>query len=99
MIDARFNLGRRLQVPRANPSVKENRHLVNAILAFHPDVKINPKCKKLIYDMQFVEADPEGNIIKKARNNEAQRADALDAWRYKCNTFLHDFFERYKIKK
>jgi len=99
MIDARFNLGRRLQVPRANPSVKENRHLVNAILAFHPDVKMNPKCKKLIYDMQFVEADAEGNMVKASRNKEAQRADALDAWRYKCNTFLYDFFERYRVKK
>ncbi len=99
MIDAKFNLGRRLQVPRANPSVKENRHLVNAILAFHPDVKMNPKCKKLIYDMQFVEADAEGNMVKASRNKEAQRADALDAWRYKCNTFLYDFFERYRIKK
>lgn len=99
MIDARFNLGRRLQVPRANPSVKENRHLVNAILAFHPDVKMNPKCKKLIYDMQFVEADAEGNMVKASRNKEAQRADALDAWRYKCNTFLYDFFDRYRIKK
>lgn len=99
MIDARFNLGRRLQVPRSNPSVKENRHLVNAILAFHPDVKINAKCKKLIYDMQFVEADESGDMVKTSRNKESQRADALDAWRYMCNTFLHDFFERYKIKK
>lgn len=98
MIDARFRLGRRLMVPRANPSVKENRHLVNAILAFHPDVKINPKCKKLIYDMQLVEADENGNMIKKNRNNEAQRADALDEWRYTCNTFLRDFIDMYKVK-
>jgi len=41
MIDVRFSLGRRLMVPRANPSVRENRHLVNAILAFHPDLLIN----------------------------------------------------------
>ena len=99
MIDVRFNLGRRLMVPKANPSVRENRHLVNAILAFHPDLKIHSKCKKLIYDMQFVEADADGDMVKTSRNKEAQRADALDAWRYKCNTFLRDFFERYKIKK
>lgn len=98
MIDARFNLGRRLQVPRANPSVKENRHLINAILAFHPDCKINPKCKKLIYDMQFAEADESGDLIKKDRNKEAQRLDSLDCFRYQSNTFLYDFFERYKIK-
>ena len=84
---------------RANPSVKENRHLVNAICAFHPDLKIHPDCKKLLYDLQFVEADEEGDIIKKNRNKEEQRADALDTFRYQCNTHLADFFERYKIKK
>lgn len=98
MIDARFNLGRRLQVPRANPNVKENRHLINAIHAFHPDFKVNPECKKLIYECQFAEVDVEGDLIKKDRNKEAQRLDALDCHRYTCNTFLHDFLDRYKIK-
>lgn len=98
MIDTRFHLGRRLMVPRANPSVKENRHLMNAIHAFHPDFKINPVCKKLIYDCQFVEADEEGNIMKKSRSKEEQRADALDCHRYMANTFLPDFYERYRVK-
>lgn len=98
MIDARFKLGRRLLVPRANPNVKENRHLINAIHAFHPDFKINPECKKLIYECQFAEVDVEGELIKKDRNKEAQRLDALDCHRYTCNTFLHDFIDRYKIK-
>lgn len=98
MIDQRFRLGKRLMVPRANPSVKENRHLVNALLAFHPDVKFNPKCRKLIYDLQFVEADENGDIVKKNRNNESQRADALDCWRYTANTFLYDFLDRYRMK-
>lgn len=98
IIDGELKLGRRLMVPRANPSVKDNRHLVNAICAFHPDFKIHPDCKKVIYDMQFVEADEQGDIIKKNRNKEEQRADALDTVRYQCNTHLADFFERYRIK-
>ncbi len=99
MIDSRFHLGRRLLVPKSNPSVKENRHLINAIHAFHHDCIINPSCKKLIYDCQFAEADEEGGLVKKDRNKDAQKLDALDCFRYMCNTFLHDFFERYKIKR
>jgi hypothetical protein len=98
IIDQQLNLGRRLLVPKSNPSVKENRHLVNAVLAFHPDIIINPECKKLIYDMQFVEADADGDIIKKNRNKEEQRADALDCFRYDINTHLRNFIETYKIK-
>lgn len=94
IIDTQLKLGRRLMVPRANPSVKDNRHLVNAICAFHPDLKINPECKKLIYDLQFVEADEQGDIIKRNRNKEEQRSDALDTFRYQCNTHLRDFYER-----
>lgn len=99
MIDNRFRLDKRLKVPKANPSVKDNRHLINAIHAFHPDFKINPVCKKLIYDLQSVEATEEGDIVKTSRNNEAQRADALDGHRYECNTFLPDFIEKYRMKK
>jgi len=98
IIDNRFRLGRRLMVPRGNPSVKENRHLLNSIHAFHPDFLVDPSCKKLVYDCQFAEANEDGDLVKKDRNKEAQRLDALDCHRYMCNTFLHDFLERYRIK-
>ncbi len=96
IIDNHLHLGRRLLLPRANPPVKDNRHLVNAICAFHPDFKINPTCTKLIYDLQFTEADEEGNLIKTNRQQQNQRADALDTFRYQCNTHLPDFFTAYK---
>jgi len=98
IIDNRFRLGRRLMVPRGNPSVKENRHLLNSIHAFHTDFRIDPSCKKLVYDCQFAEANEDGDLVKKDRNKESQRLDALDCHRYMCNTFLHDFLERYRIK-
>lgn len=97
MIQNELRLGNRLKVPRANPSVKENRHLLNAILAFHGDFIINPDCRKLLYDLEFVEADEEGNIMKKDRNKEEQRADALDCVRYLVNTHLREFLT-YRIK-
>jgi hypothetical protein len=97
IIDNRLQLNRRLMVPKANPSVRENRHLVNAICAFHPDLQIHPQCTKLIYDLQYVEADEEGNLLKTNRQQQAQRADALDTFRYQCNTHLPDFLERHKV--
>lgn len=98
-IDTKFGLGQRLLLPRANPSVSDNRHLISAVLAFHPDLQINPQCKKLIFDMQFVEADENGDIVKKNRDNEAQRCDAGDEFRYLCNVKLANFFEQYKFAK
>lgn len=98
IIDRRFNLGKRLKVPRANPSVKENRFLMNTLLAFHPDIKFNPEMKLTIYQMQFTEVDEDGDMIKKNRQDLKQRADALDAVRYDCNVFLHDYLDRYKLK-
>ena len=98
-IDTKFGLGQRLLLPRANPFVSDNRHLISAVLAFHPDLQINPQCKKLIFDMQFVEADENGDIVKKNRDNEAQRCDAGDEFRYLCNIKLANFFEQYKFAK
>ena len=99
IIDKRFNLRRRLQVPRSNPIVKENRHLMNALFAMHPDIKINPDCKLTINEIQYTEASPEGDILKKDRNKLEQRADALDTVRYAANTWLRDFItNRYKYQ-
>lgn len=95
IIDNRLRLGRRLMLPRANPSVKDNRHLINSILAFHQDLQINPDCKRLIFDMQYVESDEEGNLIKTNRQKQNQRSDALDTFRYLCNTHLSDFIRKY----
>lgn len=82
---------KRFMVPRHNPRVSDNRFLCNAILARHPDVVFDETCKHTINEMVHTEADEEGNIKKKDRNQEAQRADALDCYRYICNAFLRDF--------
>ena len=98
IIDRRFNLGKRLKVPRANPSVRDNRFLLNTLCSFHPDMKLNPEMKLSIFQLQYTEVDEEGDLIKKNRSDLKQRADALDAIRYDCNVFLHDYLDRYKLK-
>lgn len=99
IIDSRFHCGQhRLKVPRANPEVEDSRHLINTLFAFHPDLKINPECKGLIYELKYSEVDADGVPIKKNRADEKQRYDHLDAFRYMCNTFCRDWLERYRIK-
>lgn len=86
----------RFQVPKSNPSVKNNRFLVGAVHSIHPDYKIHPDCTLLINEMQFTEADEEGDIIKTSRKNENQRADALDTERYAINSWMFDFIDHPK---
>jgi hypothetical protein len=45
--------------------------------------------------MQYVESDEEGNLIKTNRQKQHQRSDALDTFRYLCNTYLPDFIRKY----
>lgn len=77
-----------LKVPSVNPTIKENRVLVNAVL-YNCDVKMDPdRAKALIYDCENVSVNQSGDIEKGSRSNPAQRADQLDNFRYLCNTFM-----------
>jgi hypothetical protein len=83
---------KRLHTPKSNPSVKDNRFLVEHIFARHNDLKIHPSLKTLIYEIENTEADDDGNILKKDRENEAQRADLIDCLRYFFNTWTKQYF-------
>ena len=64
------------------------------------DVKINPKtCPQLCRDMIAVQVDAYGEIIKKNRKDVDQRADFLDAYRYKINTFWKKWIIQQQQKK
>lgn len=78
-----------------NPPHKENRVTCNLILAYHPEVLINPICKDLIFDLKYVECDQDGKIIKADRTVANQKADALDCFRYTLNTFKRKFVKNY----
>ena len=81
----------RFKVPTSNPNPRNNRTLLNLVLLHHPDVKISPKCTLLRRDLRSCEAADDGGILKKNRNNELQKADALDAFRYMVNVYLSWF--------
>jgi hypothetical protein len=81
-----FKLGNRLDLPNINPNVIASIELCNYVFYRHKNVNIHPKCTKLIYELQFTEADEKG-LVKKNRKNDAEKADALDCMRYFFNTY------------
>ncbi len=85
----------------ANPTHVNSRADTNYILFNFPDYKINPiTCPNTCSDMQTVQCDAFGSIIKKNRNDLTQRADFIDCERYGINTFLKKWIESHmKIKR
>lgn len=77
-----------LRVPSVNPSVSNNRILVNSILRHHPNLIIDYSCKFLEEDLKYCEVNREGDIDK---TKNKHRTHLLDCWRYYCNTYHGDF--------
>jgi hypothetical protein len=78
----------------ANPLHIKSREDVNYTLANHPDLIIDTTCTRLITDLQTVEVDGDGKIIKSDRTKAAQQADALDCFRYAIGTYLRRWIDQ-----
>jgi Terminase large subunit, T4likevirus-type, N-terminal len=77
----------RLQVPSANPPVKDRINCVNARLRNHADQRrllINPNCKHLIKDLEQVcwKADPHGSALAELDKSDPLRTHVSDALGY-----------------
>ncbi len=80
-----------MMVPTINPSLDNNRMLVNSLLARGNVVLDEVGTKPLQFDLENVAVLPDGSIKKTDRNDPTQQADALDTFRYACNTYLKNF--------
>ncbi len=87
---------RQFDVPRANPSVKNTRVLVNAIL-MNADFLINDTCRYLIDDLRYVEVKEDGEVDKIKAERDGMN-HLLDCLRYYCFTY-HNKFLKYAPKK
>lgn len=82
----------------ANPTHENSRTEVNNLLhvsKHNPryEFKINPdKCPNLVRDCKTVQCDAFGQIVKKNRNDLAQRADHIDCMRYMINLVYRQMF-------
>lgn len=89
IIKAQLNLGQgQMRQPASNPTMVENRVLVNS--AFHHlDISIDTvNCKPLIFDLEHAAVLPDGSLDKTDRNDPTKQLDALDCCRYYFNTFF-----------
>lgn len=77
-----------IQLPPVNPSIDNTRVLCNALFAKHRRLKIHPRCKFLIDDIESVTCDDEGGIDKK---QDAHKTHLLDGMRYYFWTYLRSF--------
>lgn len=82
-----------LHIPNVTRNA-DDRVLFNSILARHPQMIINPKCRTFIRDLQFVRVDNYGEIIKRNRKDDTQQADLLDAAKYYFQAYHSDFIFR-----
>lgn len=89
IIKSKLDLGiKQLKVPTINPTLEENRVLVNYIL-HNLKIAIDPdNCKGLIYDLEHARVLPDGSLDKTNRRDPTQQLDALDCLRYYLNTFF-----------
>ena len=62
-----------------NPTHKQSREDFNYFL-HHGEFVVDPSCTGLIYDLQRVQVDTDGKIIKADRSQSSQRADLLDCF-------------------
>lgn len=76
-----------IKVHTVNPTVKENRVLVNSILHNQDIILDKDACKGLIFDLEHARVLPNGDLEKMDRKDPAQQLDALDCFRYYLNTF------------
>lgn len=76
-----------MKVHSVNPTVKENRVLVNSILHSQDIILDKEACKGLVFDLEHARVLPNGDLEKLDRKDPAQQLDALDCFRYYLNTF------------
>lgn len=89
IIKSKLDLGiSQLKVPSINPTLEENRVLVNYILHNYKFVIDQDNCKGLIYDLEHARVLPDGSLDKTNRRDPTQQLDALDCLRYYLNTFF-----------
>lgn len=89
IIKAQLHLGdRQMRQPISNPTLIENRVLVNSAF-YHLDISIDPvNCKGLIFDLEHAAVLPDGSLDKSDRSDITKQLDAIDCARYYFQTFF-----------
>jgi hypothetical protein len=90
IIKSELNVGsNQLKIPPVNPRIEENQVLVNSLLANYKVIIHENKASGLHFDLANVKISADNKIEKSVRTDATQQADALDTFRYFCNTFMN----------
>lgn len=82
-----------------NPRQENSLADCNYLLYHFPDFKVNPQtCPGLCRDLRLVEVDAFGEIKKHNRNDDNQKADFADCFRYAVNTWLKPWILKHQAK-
>jgi hypothetical protein len=88
VIKSKLNLvSSQLKVPAINPTLTENRVLVNSVLHNYRVTLDKENCKGLIFDLTHAQVLADGSLDKTDRHDPTKQLDALDCFRYYLNTF------------
>lgn len=88
VIKSKLNLSNgQIKVHTVNPTIEENRVLVNSILHSKTVILDEINCKGLIFDLEHAQVLPDGSLDKTDRKDPTKQLDALDCFRYYLNTF------------
>ena len=82
-----------IRVHTVNPTLEENRVLVNSILHSRNVTIDADNCKHLIFDLEHAQVLPDGSLDKTDRKDPTKQLDALDNFRYYLNTFHKDILK------
>lgn len=94
VIKSQLNLSvNQIKVHTVNPTLQENRVLVNSILHNKNVTLDGVNCKGLIFDLEHAQVLPDGSLDKTDRNDPTKQLDALDCFRYYLNTFHKDILK------
>jgi hypothetical protein len=95
VIKSKLNLSiNQIRVHTVNPSLEENRVLVNSILHSKNVVIDADNCKPLIFDLEHAQVLADGTLDKTDRKDPTKQLDALDCFRYYLNTFHKNILKK-----
>lgn len=81
-----------LKVPKANPSIRNTRVLLNSLFEKHGNIFVNTKaCPHLTIDLNSVVVNEHGEIDK---DKDKRKTHLLDCMRYDAWTFHRDFLDK-----
>jgi len=83
-----------MRQPTINPKIEASQILVNAVLE-HVPIHIDPtNAQGLIFDMEFVQMNPDGTMKKANRSDATQHSDFMDGFRYLTQLLYSHMIDR-----